>query len=229
MTQGPHYSKATFSFLKDLARHNDREWFASNKGRYEEAVKEPALRFIVDFAPRLKAISPHFRADPRGNGGSLFRIFRDTRFSKDKSPYKTHTGIQFRHDAGKDVHAPGFYLHLEPGACFMGLGIWRPDGGTLRTLREGLVEHPEEWKKVVGKKSFTRLFELMGDQLSRPPRGFDPAHPLVEDLKRKDFVASASLTEAQVTSAGFMDLFVQHCEAGAGFMAFLCKVLGLPF
>ena len=110
---GVYFTKKTFAFLKDLAKNNNREWFLGNKSAYEEEVKEPSLRFIVDFADHLEGISPHFRADPRGNGGSLFRIYRDTRFSRDKSPYKSYTGIQFRHAAGKDAHAPGYNLHLD--------------------------------------------------------------------------------------------------------------------
>ena len=103
-----------FEFMADLAANNDREWFAANKERYEAEVLEPALAFIEDFSYRLREISPNFVADPRRTGGSLFRIYRDTRFAKDKTPFKTHTGMQFRHVAGKDVHAPGFYLHLDP-------------------------------------------------------------------------------------------------------------------
>ena len=106
-----YFTIQTFRFLKDLKENNSRPWFHENKGRYEEHVKEPALRFIEDLDPLLQKVSPHFMATPR----SLFRIHRDTRFSKDKSPYKTHTGIQFRHEASKDAHAPGFYLHLQPG------------------------------------------------------------------------------------------------------------------
>ena len=130
-----HFTRKTFGFLRDLSENNDREWFQANKGRYEEDVKRPALEFIRDFSESLKTLSPHFKADPRANGGSLFRIYRDTRFSKDKSPYKTFTGIQFRHDRGKDAHTPGFYLHLEPRQCFVGLGIWHPDGKRVNTIQ----------------------------------------------------------------------------------------------
>ncbi|MDH5761095.1 MAG: TIGR02453 family protein, partial [Gemmatimonadota bacterium] len=132
----PYFGKATFDFLADLAAHNDRDWFAAHKADYESAVKEPALRFIQDFTPHLEALSPHFHAGPR----SLFRIHRDTRFSNDKRPYKTHTGIHFRHDTDRDVHKPGFYLHIEPEGCFAGLGIWRPDAPTLRAVREHMAE-----------------------------------------------------------------------------------------
>ena len=224
-----HFSGKTFDFLRDLADNNSREWFQANKGRYEEEVKGPALCFIQDFSERLNTLSPHFRADPRGNGGSLFRIYRDTRFSKDKSPYKTFTGIQFRHERAKDAHAPGFYLHLEPKQCFVGLGIWHPDGPTVRKLREGLVEDADGWKKAVAGSSFKKRLSLSGDSLVRAPRGFDPEHPLIEDIKRKDFIAAAPLTMKQVTQPGFIKEYASYCESGKALVAFLCKALGLSF
>src|SRR5919112_754543 len=119
-TEQASFGPELFGFLAELRAHNDRDWFAANKERYEGDVLEPALAFIEDFEPHLRAISPHLRADARRVGGSLFRIYRDTRFSKDKTPYKTTAGIYFRHEQGKDVQAPGFYLHLAPGEVFAG-------------------------------------------------------------------------------------------------------------
>jgi uncharacterized protein (TIGR02453 family) len=229
MGTGGGFSNGTFAFLRDLAKNNDREWFQANKTRFEEVVKEPALRFIVEFGPHLQKISPHFRADPRGNGGSLFRIYRDTRFSKDKSPYKTHTGIQFRHEAGKDAHTPGYYLHIEPGSCFFGVGIWRPDGPALKKIREGMVEDVSGWKRVTRGKAFKDRLELAGESLKRPPRGFDPEHAVVEDLKRKDFIAVASLTQTSLTNPDFMKVFIKLCKAGTPLMTFLCKTLEVQF
>ena len=225
----PYFTEDTFAFLADLAAHNDREWFKAQKARYEDTVKGPAIQFILDFGPRLRSVSPHFRADPRPNGGSLFRIYRDTRFSRDKSPFKRHAGIQFRHDAGKDAHAPGFYLHVEPGACFVGLGSWRPGGKALRKIRQGLVEDPRGWNRAVAGDEFRERFELSGDSLKRPPRGFDPEHPLVEDLKRKDFIAVSTLPDEAVRDPSFLDDFTSLCRIGAPFMAFLCTTLELPF
>ncbi len=224
-----YFTPATFTFLKDLASSNNREWFQENKERYERQVKEPALRFITDFAPHLKKTSPHFRADPRAVGGSLFRIYRDVRFSKDKSPYKTHTGIQFRHDQGKDAHAPGFYLHIEPGQVFAGVGSWHPDSATLRLFREAIVEDPGGWKRAARGKRFRSIFELEGESLVRPPRGFDPEHPLVEDLMRKDFIGVSHLSQNAVTDPGFMHEFAKMCSASAPFMRFLCAAVGAPF
>jgi uncharacterized protein (TIGR02453 family) len=224
-----YFSGRTFTFLRDLAENNNREWFQANKVRYEEEVRGPALQFIQDFSPHLKRLSEHFRADPRATGGSLFRIQRDTRFAKDKSPYKTHAGIQFRHDRGKDVHAPGFYLHLEPKGCFVGLGIWHPDGKAAKKIREAILEDGKGWKKAISGTAFRKNFELSGDRLSRPPRGFDPEHPLIEDLKWKDFIAVAPLTMKQLTGPGFMGEFSSYCRTGKPLVSFLCGALDLPF
>ncbi len=229
MAQDAAFSPRLFRFLKDLAANNDRDWFSENRARYESSVKEPALAFIASFAPRLRKISPHFRADARAQGGSLFRIYRDIRFSKDKSPYKTHTGIQFRHEAGKDAHCPGFYLHLEPGRIFMGAGIWHPDAQTARSIRERIVARPGEWKRATRSKAFTETFKLEGDSLKRPPRGFDPSHELMEDLKRKDFIASTKLTQKAVLSPGFLDELTHLCERSSPLMRFLCRAVGVPY
>lgn len=223
-----HFSRATFTFLKDLADNNDRDWFQANKTRYEDVVRDPALRFITDFGPRLKSISRHFRADPRPVGGSLFRIYRDTRFSKDKSPYKTYTGIQFRHDSGKDAHAPGFYLHLEPKSVFVGVGTWHPDSPSLKKIREHIVEDPAGWGRAKGKR-FSSHFTLAGDSLKRPPKGFDPEHRLIEDLKRKDFIGVCQLSQNRVLQAEFLDEFEEIAKAGVPLIRFLCRALDVPF
>jgi uncharacterized protein (TIGR02453 family) len=192
-----YFSQQTFGFLRDLAENNNRSWFAANKSRYDEHVKAPALRLIEDFAPRLKKISPRFAATPR----SLYRLHRDTRFSKDKSPYKTYAGIHFRHERAKDAHAPGFYLHVEPGSVFAGVGIWHPDPEALRCIREHIVERPDAWGRASRAKGFTATFELSGDRLTRPPKGCDPANASIEDLKWKDYIGVATLGERFVRGA----------------------------
>jgi uncharacterized protein (TIGR02453 family) len=212
-----------FEFLRQLKRHNNREWFAKNKGRYQQVVVEPAMQFISGFASPLAKLSPHFVADPRPTRGSLFRIYRDTRFSPDKIPYKTHVGIHFSHSSGKDAHAPVFYLHLQPDNCFAAAGIWHPDNRALTKIRSAIVREPERWGKV------SRKLELEGDSLTRPPRGFDPNHPFIEDIKRKDFVASAALTEEQVCSPRFMRHFVTACRTMLPLVEFTTKALGLKF
>ena len=228
MRMSAYFTDRTFAFLRDLARNNDRAWFEDNRGRYEAEVRGPAIAFIVDFAPRLKEISPQFRADPRKSGGSLFRIHRDTRFSKDKSPYKTSTGIQFRHQASKNAHAPGFYLHIDPAGSFAGVGTWRPDPATLRAIRDGIVDDPAAWDAAV-RGDFSRVFALGGEALSRPPRGYDAGHDRVEDLKRKDFIGVADLSRDRITDPAFLDDFDGLCRAGAPFVRWLCGATGHPF
>jgi uncharacterized protein (TIGR02453 family) len=215
-----------FTFLAELRENNNREWFAANKARYEADVLEPALAFVEDFGYRLHAISPHFRADPRRAGGSLFRIYRDTRFSKDKTPYKTNTGMHFRHDRAKDVHAPGYYLHLAPGEVFAGAGIWHPDTSAVTAIRDAIVSDPDGWRRV---STLGEGLELGGDMLKRVPSGFHKDHPLAEDLRRKDYYCWARLSEADATAPDFLDRYTRLCEAAAPLMRFLCRALEVPY
>jgi uncharacterized protein (TIGR02453 family) len=218
-----------FSFLTALRANNDREWFAANKDRYEEALLEPALDFINDFAPRLEKISPHFRADARPTGGSLFRIYRDTRFSKDKSPYKTNLGIHFRHERAKDVHAPGYYLHIGPDEVFAGGGIWHPGTEAATRIREAIVADPERWRRATRVGAFPKRLQLGGDSLKRVPSWADPAHPFADDLRRKDFFGSTRLSERDVVAPGFVDEYARICRAAAPLMQFLCDSLDVPY
>ena len=138
----------SFAFLRELAAHNERPWFERNKQRYLDDVRDPLLRFVAAFAPRLAKLSPHFVADPRPVGGSLFRIYRDVRFAKDKSPYKTHAALSFRHVEGRERPAPGFYLHLAPGDVFAGAGLWHAPPEAVKQVRDAIVAKPAAWKKV---------------------------------------------------------------------------------
>jgi uncharacterized protein (TIGR02453 family) len=224
-----YFSPELFKFLKDLKKNNEKPWFEQNKDRYERHLRAPMLEFIGDFGSRLAKISKNFRADPRPNGGSLFRIYRDVRFSKDKTPYKTQASAHFRHAEVAHVHAPGFYLHLEPGECFLGVGIWHPDPPAAGKIRDAIVERPAAWKKALADKKFRARHRLTGETLVRPPRGYDPAHPLIEDLKRKDFVAVANFSEKDACGTGFMDDFSDACRAASPFMKFLTEAVGLEY
>ncbi len=224
-----HITPELFQFLRDLKQNNNREWFQANKERYEQQVREPLLQFIADFGVRLAEISPYYVADARKSGGSLFRIYRDIRFSPDKTPYKTAAAIQFRHESGKDVHAPGFYLHLEPDNVFAGAGIWHPDAQTLSKIRDAIVENPNHWQTVVNGGAFSAQFHLEGDSLKRAPKGYDPHHPLIEDLRRKDFVAGQGLTEADACQPDFIDRYAEMCRMTAPFTEFLTRAVGLPW
>jgi uncharacterized protein (TIGR02453 family) len=219
----PCFTPALFNFLRDLAANNDREWFAANKQRYVAEVQEPALAFVEDVGMRLpEEVSRHFVADARANGGSVFRIYRDTRFSKDKTPYKTHTGIQFRHERSRDVHAPGYYLHLEPGNVFMACGCWHPERDTLHAIRTAIAGKPKRWLAIIENPAFAEHFRLGGESLKRPPAGFDKDHPQIEHLKRKDFIAYSALSEDEAIAGGFLDQFVDRCQVASDFMRFLC-------
>jgi uncharacterized protein (TIGR02453 family) len=217
------FTPEIFTFVKQLKRNNDREWFAENKQRYQDCVVTPALAFIDAFAPHLQKISEHFVADARPTRGSLFRIYRDIRFSNDKKPFKTHVGVHFSHSKGKNAHAPVFYLHLEPGRCFVAGGIWHPDNRALTQIRNAVVSQPEAWKKACRKLS------LGGEKLTRPPRGFDPAHPFIEDLRLKSFISSTELDEKQVCDGKFLTVFADECRKLAPLVEFTTKALGLKY
>lgn len=224
-----YFDPELFTFLKQLKRNNDRTWFNKNKPRYIEDVQQPALEFVSAVGPGLRKISRNFVADPRPVGGSLFRIYRDTRFAADKSPYKTHVGISFGHRAAKDVHSPGFYLHLEPGEVFVGAGIWQPDTKTATKIRSSIVERPAAWKKAVHAPPFSTTFRMSDEQLKRAPRGFDPDHPLVDDLRRKSFIGIRDLEEDTATSSRFLATFLEICRNGAPLVRFLCDAVGVKF
>jgi len=225
----PYITPGLFKFLKELKQNNDKAWFAENKERYETVVREPLLKFIADFAPYLAKVSPHYEADPRKVGGSLFRIHRDIRFSPDKTPYNTHAGIQFRHEIGKDVHAPGFYLHLEPGNVFTAIGVWQPDSETLNKIRDAIVAHPDRWQQIFADKKFSATFRLEGDQLKRAPKGYDPDHPMIEVLKHKDLYILTSFDEQQACAADFIDHYADVCLKASPFIEFLTTAIGLPW
>ena len=223
------FSKATLGFLDELAANNERAWFEENKPRYEALVREPALEFIAAMATPLAKFAPHFRAEPRKMGGSLMRVFRDTRFARDKSPYKTNIGIQFRHELGKDVHAPGFYLHIATDECFFGAGCWHPEADALGHIRDLIAAQPKRWFAARDDKKLTAHWTLAGDSLTRPPRGYAADHPAVEDLKRKDFIGLAALSFAEATGPGLVKLATERFAAAAPLMKFLCEAQGVQY
>lgn len=217
-----------FKFLAELEINNDREWFAENRGRYEEDVREPALAFIRAMAAPLAKISPHLVAVDKKVGGSLMRVHRDVRFSKDKSPYKTNVGIQFRHNAGKDVHAPGLYVHIALDDCFLGAGLWRPERDALAGIRKAVAESPDGWTKIWRRKGLAS-WSLGGETLQRPPRGFDPEHPLIDEIRRKDFIAVCSIDHETVFDPAFVKNVSARFRATRPFVEFLTRAVGLEF
>lgn len=218
-----YFTTDLFQFLTRLKRNNKREWFQAHQDEWEAYVRQPALRFITEFAGPLAEISPYLVADPRPSRGSMFRIYRDTRFSHDKRPYKTHIAMRFSH-VGKDVHSPGFYLHLEPGGCFAASGLWHPEPATLLKVRNAIVSQSQAWRNV-------RKLINWDDagKLRRAPRGFPCDHEFVEDLKLRDLGTAMNFTDQQVCSARFMSTFVSACRKMSPVAEFLSGAVGLTF
>lgn len=223
------FTPESLKFLDELAANNNREWFKQNKTRYEEQVLDVALRFIQSMQKPLQEIAPHFTAIPKRMGGSLMRVYRDTRFTKGKNPYKTNIGIQFRHERAKDVHSPGFYVHIDPEQVFLGAGMWRPDPQALAGIRARISDQQSEWLRISTDRKFTRHFQLGGATLIRPPRGYDKDHPMIEDLKRKDFIAVKNMRHEDVLSPKFQQKVETAFRAASDYMQFLCKAVGVPY
>lgn len=219
----------TIRFLEQLAANNNRDWFKEHKSRYEEDVLDVALRFIQSMQDPLADIAPRFVALPTRIGGSLMRVYRDTRFSKDKTPYKTNIGIQFRHEQARDVHSPGYYVHIAPDQLFVGVGMWRPDSDPLRRIRERIAAKPAEWNRVMRNRSFKRQFDLGGETLVRPPRGFDKNHECIDDIRRKSFIAVRELEVNDCLKPQFQRTVESSFRTAEPFMRFLCKAVGVRF
>lgn len=218
------------AFFQELSRNNNKEWFAANKPRYEQEVVQPMLAFIEAMGPRLFGISPHFQAIPKKVGGSLFRIYKDVRFSKDKTPYKEHAACQFRHEAGKDAHAPGYYLHMAPHEVFFGGGVWLPPPDKLGLIRDRIRDKPEEWQKVREAMDKHRYFkDIEGETLRRPPKGYDKDLPFIEDIKRKSFFVMRTASPAEVVKPEFITEVAQTYAEAAPLMRFLCKAVAVSY
>jgi uncharacterized protein (TIGR02453 family) len=224
------FSKDFFVFFRELKANNNRGWFEQNKQRFRVSVQAPMSDFITAMAPKLAKISRHFIADPRPNGGSMFRIYRDVRFSKDKRPYKEHAACHFRHALGKDAHAPGFYMHFAPDDVFFGGGLWMPPPAALAKIRNAIASQSASWKKVLSDKSFASRFDgVGGESLSRPPRGFDTGHPFIDDIKRKSFFVMDEGSTKLASSPKLVDEVAETFAAARPLLKFLCGTLDVPF
>ncbi|MDX8394783.1 MAG: DUF2461 domain-containing protein [Mariprofundaceae bacterium] len=223
------FTEDTFVFLKELGANNNRDWFNENKGRYEQDVREPARAFIRVMGEELQDFAPHFVADDKKMGGSLMRVYRDVRFSKNKQPYKTNIGIQFRHELGKDVHAPGFYLHIAADEVFAGVGIWHPDADALKKIRAYIDVHPTRWLDARDHPDFSRVYNLAGESLKRAPKGYPIDHALIEDLRRKDFIGIAPLMPELVLQDDLVGLIRDYFQMGTPMMKQLCRALGVSY
>jgi uncharacterized protein (TIGR02453 family) len=222
--KNPYFSTELYKFLKQLKKNNNRKWFAKNKQRYETVVQKPSLRFVKDAGKQMKAVSSQLVADPKPFGGSLFRIYRDTRFSKDKSPYKTNLAMEFWHKKSKGHSSPGLYLHIQPGENFLGAGVWHPDTPELNKIRTAIANRPDAWKAVLAS-----IPDLHGDSLKRPPAGFSLDHPFIEDIKRKDFISSVSFSDKQIVSPSFVQDFLEAGKKMNPLNKFLANAIGLQW
>lgn len=229
MTTFSGFPADTFAFLEDLSANNNREWFNANKARYEFSCLAPALAFIEACQKPLQRAAPLLKVEAKRMGGSLMRIYKDTRFSKDKTPYKTNIGIQFRHQAGKDVHAPGVYIHIAADECFLGAGMWRPDGEAVKQIREFIDENGQQWQRLLRAKRFVEAYELYDDRLKSAPRGYDKTHPLIDQLRLKSFLGTSPLKREHIQSGDLVDLVVRRTKAAGPLMQALCEAVGQPY
>lgn len=223
-SEGGYFTPETFRFLKELAKNNNRDWFQANKSRYEERVLQPAVRFVAELGARLAQSYSHVTYDARPFGGSVSRIYRDTRFSKDKSPYRTNVGIHFGHDAGGDEHLPGFFLHIAPGESVLYSGMWRPDPRQLSRIRDAIVADRKGWTKVRRTSA-----PAGGESYARVPSGYAADDPFADDLRRKDFFASSEFTDSEVVAASFGRTFLKGCDGLNPLNAFLAKAVGVEW
>ena len=225
-----YFSDKTFRFLRALARNNSREWFNEHRGEYEQHLKDPFQRLIADLAPDLLAISPHYRADPRGTGGSLFRIYRDSRFSSDKTPYKTWQGARLFHERRKQVPAPSYYIHLAPGESFVGAGIWHPEPDTQRRIRQFIFDNPGSWKAAAHAPATRRRYAFeTSEKLVRAPRGFPADFEFIDDLKHRNWVLWRAIDDDTMTGPRLRQTLAKDLAALAPFVDYLCAALDLEF
>ncbi len=220
------------AFLRALARHNNREWFTANRARYEQSLRQPMSALVEALDVRLASLAPEIIGDPRR---SMFRIHRDVRFSRDKSPYKTNAGCWFYHqDAGRGVGVDaeggaGYYFHLEPAGSFVAGGIWMPSAGALTRIRAALADDPAGFGKIVRAPAFRRRYGRLSEDamLKRLPRGYAPGHPAEEWLRYKSFIVSRALTPAIVTSPRLVSTLAADFKALRPLVRWLNGALGL--
>lgn len=224
-----HFDPSLMQFLRALASNNNRDWFNQHKHDYEDKVRTPALAFIEAMEPWIRMVSPHYEASAKKVGGSLMRVYKDVRFAKDKAPFKTNVGIQFRHEVGKDVHAPGFYLHIEPQEIFLAVGTWHPAPDALKAIRQHIVDKPGPYQDAIEHQPFCEFYQLAGDSLTRPPKGYPADHALINEIKRKDFIAVCALEETQLYQGDVCQLVASRFGRAQPYQKFICEALGLRF
>lgn len=218
----PCFSPKTLSFLRALKRHNDRTWFREHRADYDAHVQAPMLAVVDALARDFGSFAPEMVADPKV---SLFRPWRDTRFSDDKTPLKTNVAAVFPNRALGRMRGAGLYFEVEPRWVWIGGGLYAPDTAQLQALREHIANHHRQLDAIVKAASFTRLLGgLKGDRLTRVPRGFDKAHPAAHYLQQKQFLG---FREEAATFAARPD-FYTHLVATFKALTPLCRFLNEP-
>jgi uncharacterized protein (TIGR02453 family) len=223
------FTPEAIDFLADLAQNNDRAWFQPRKADYERLLRAPLEALCSALAERFAARAIPLEADPKR---SPFRIYRDTRFSRDKSPYKTHLGASFPwlDDAGAAVdvgaHANGGYFHFEPGEMFVGGGMWRAEKPRLEALRRAIVEDPDAVRAAVEEPGFVAWFGDVHthEALKRVPKGYPPDHPMADMFRWKDVVFGRRLSDADVCSPDLPDLVADGYAAALPVFRFLATL-----
>lgn len=225
-----YFEQRSLRFLQQLADNNNKTWFDQHRSDYERFVREPFLRLIADLQPALAKISPHFQADPRIVGGSLFRIHRDIRYSHDKSPYKPWQGARLFHERRREVPSPAFYLHLQPGASFVGAGLWQPETPVQYRIRQFIFDNPASGEAAAHASAVRKRYALdRGGSLRRPPRGFPADFAHIDDLKLRSWALSRPLEDAVMTGPELRCQIEADLRALAPFVDYLCAALDLEF
>lgn len=213
----------TLDFITDVVANNNREWFAENKERYEIA-KDDVLTFVDQLIPLLAAADPAFSAETQAKK-CLLRIYRDVRFSKNKDPYKNNYGIFFS-VKGKGVNEPGYYLHIQPGACFFAAGLWMPQAPDLKKIREEIDYNTSEFLEIIEAKDFKNTFQLsQEDKLKKAPKGYEIDHPQIEILKLKSFIATFPIKDEEFFKPGIVNKLKTAFKNVYPFIVFLRKAV----
>ena len=213
-------SPSTFTFLKQVKKNNNRNWFNANKETY---IEQHAA--VVAFADAVIArMNKYDKIETPSGKKAVFRIYRDVRFSKDKSPYKTHFGMHMSR-ATKMLRG-GYYFHIEPGKCFVGGGFWDPNPDDLKHIREQIAIHPKPLSKILDSKDFKKNFgKLEGEKLVNVPRGFEKDHPAADLLRYKQFLISKNIPEKVLTSKKGLDEVVNGFLAMRPFFDYMSDIL----
>ncbi len=220
----PPFTPKTLAFLRAIKRHNDRAWFHARKPDYEAHVKAPMVAVIERLGEEFKSFAPDQMADPRK---SLYRIWRDTRFSDDKRPLKTHVAAVFPHRHGQKHTSAGFYVEIAPGWVFAGGGVYSPDPAALHRIRERIADDPQTFHRLATSPGLKKMGGLQGATLTRVPRGFPATHPAAADLRRKQFMAFKEWPPELMTSARFWPELLTVLRAVAPLVAYLNDAMGI--